>query len=267
MAVNNLWFLYRQGSLDTPEQLLHWYEQRFKNDRNVFYLVVLALFIGDPSLWFDITHLDLIWVLTRLMIVVAVIALLIYSYFNNDIMWGYMTRRDEKIFDRLEDLAEIPVRVELASEFRYRKLLLGENDLVIVISQSGETADTLAALREAKEHGAKTLAVVNVVGSTIAREAQHVLYTLAGPEIAVATTKAYSAQLAAMYVLAVEMARVKGKIDQEGYEYYIRELLALPDKMKRVLEDRDRIQWFAAKYAHAHDIFFIGREGDLLYPF
>ena len=125
----------------------------------------------------------------------------------------------------LEDLAEIPVRVELASEFRYRKLLLGENDLVIVISQSGETADTLAALREAKEHGAKTLAVVNVVGSTIAREAQHVLYTLAGPEIAVATTKAYSAQLAAMYVLAVEMARVKGKIDQEGYEYYIRELL------------------------------------------
>ena len=159
----------------------------------------------------------------------------------------------------LEDLAEVPVRVELASEFRYRKLLLGENDLVIVISQSGETADTLAALREAKERGAKTLAIVNVVGSTIAREAQHVLYTLAGPEIAVATTKAYSAQLATVYVLAVEMARVRGKIDQGAYEYYIRELLALPEKMNRVLEDRDRIQWFAAKYAHAHDIFFIGR--------
>ena len=106
MAVNNLWFLYRQGSLDTPEQLLHWYEKRFKNDRNVFYLVVLALFIGDPSLWFDIINLDRIWVLTRLMTVVAVIALLIYSYFNNDILWGYVTRRDEEIFDRLEDLVE-----------------------------------------------------------------------------------------------------------------------------------------------------------------
>ena len=159
----------------------------------------------------------------------------------------------------LEDLADIPVRVELASEFRYRKLLLGENDLVIVISQSGETADTLAALREAKEHKAKTLAIVNVVGSTIAREAEYVLYTLAGPEIAVATTKAYSAQLAAIYTLAVELAKVKGKIEQDRYDYYIGELLSLPDKMKRVLEDRDRIQWFASKYAHAHDVFFIGR--------
>ncbi|MBQ8076276.1 MAG: glutamine--fructose-6-phosphate transaminase (isomerizing), partial [Oscillospiraceae bacterium] len=159
----------------------------------------------------------------------------------------------------LEDLADIPVRVEMASEFRYRKLLLGENDLVIVISQSGETADTLAALREAKEHKAKTLAIVNVVGSTIAREAEHVLYTLAGPEIAVATTKAYSAQLAAIYALAVELAKVTGKIEQDRYDYYIGELLSLPDKMKRVLEDRDRIQWFASKYAHAHDVFFIGR--------
>ncbi len=106
MAVNNLWFLYRQGSLDMPEQLLHCYEKRFKNDRNVFYLVVLALFIGDPSLWFDITHLDRIWALTRVMIVVAMIALLIYSYFNDDILWRYVTRRDEEIFDRLEDLVE-----------------------------------------------------------------------------------------------------------------------------------------------------------------
>lgn len=159
----------------------------------------------------------------------------------------------------IEDLAEVPVRTELASEFRYRKLLLSENDLVIVISQSGETADTLAALRRAKELGARTLAIVNVVGSTIAREADHVLYTFAGPEIAVATTKAYSAQLAAIYVLAVETAQIKKKIGQEHYDTYIQELLALPEKMKRVLEDRERIQWFAAKFAHAHDIFFIGR--------
>ena len=107
MVVNNLWFLLRQGSLDTPELLLHWYEKRYKNDRNVFYLVVLALFIGDPSLWFDITHLDRIWALTRVMIVVAMIALLIYSYFNDDILWRYVTRRDEEIFDRLEDLVEM----------------------------------------------------------------------------------------------------------------------------------------------------------------
>ena len=112
---------------------------------------------------------------------------------------------------------------------------------------------------KAKELGARTLAIVNVVGSTIAREADHVLYTFAGPEIAVATTKAYSAQLAAIYVLAVETAQIKKKIGQEHYDTYIQELLALPEKMKRVLEDRERIQWFAAKFAHAHDIFFIGR--------
>ena len=159
----------------------------------------------------------------------------------------------------IEDLAEIPVRVELASEFRYRKLLLGENALVVVISQSGETADTLAALRESKEQGARTLAIVNVVGSTIAREAEHVLYTMAGPEIAVATTKAYSSQLAAMYVLAVELGRVRGTIDSGKYAYYIQELLALPEKIERTLEDKERIQWFAAKYSNAHDMFFIGR--------
>ena len=131
----------------------------------------------------------------------------------------------------IEDLAEIPVRVELASEFRYRKMPLNKNALVIVISQSGETADTLAALRLAKEKGIKTLAVVNVVGSSIAREADHVLYTLAGPEISVATTKAYSAQLVAVDCLAVQFAFVRGMITEEQYHYYISELLTLPDKI------------------------------------
>ena len=162
----------------------------------------------------------------------------------------------------LEELAEVPVRVELASEFRYRRLLLDENALVIVISQSGETADTLAALREAKRRGVRTLAVVNVVGSTIAREADSVLYTLAGPEIAVATTKAYSAQLMAMYALAVQLAQVRGILTEDEYMGYIDELAALPDKIARVLEDKGRIQWFAAKFANARDIFFLGRGAD-----
>lgn len=162
----------------------------------------------------------------------------------------------------LEELAEVPVRVELASEFRYRRLLLDENALVIVISQSGETADTLAALREAKRRGVRTLAVVNVVGSTIAREADNVLYTLAGPEIAVATTKAYSAQLMAMYALAVQLALVRGKLTDDEYMGYIDELAALPGKIARILEDKGRIQWFAAKFANARDIFFLGRGTD-----
>ena len=159
----------------------------------------------------------------------------------------------------MEDLAKIPVRVELASEFRYRKPLIAKDTLAIVVSQSGETADSLAALREAKDLGAKTLAVVNVVGSSIAREADNVFYTLAGPEIAVATTKAYSTQLIAGYLLAVEFAKVRGQISAEEYARLIAELLALPEKMKRVLEDKERIQWFAAKFANAKDIFFIGR--------
>ena len=159
----------------------------------------------------------------------------------------------------IEDLVQIPVRVELASEFRYRRLLLGKDALVIVISQSGETADSLAALREAKERGIRTLAVVNVVGSTIAREADSVLYTLAGPEIAVATTKAYSTQLVAMYCLAVQAGYARGTVDDETYARYISELTALPEKITRALEDKERIQWFAAKYANAHDMFFIGR--------
>ncbi len=159
----------------------------------------------------------------------------------------------------IEDLAALPVRVELASEFRYRKTLLNEGSLVIVVSQSGETADSLAALRKAKEQGVPTLAIVNVVGSTIAREADHVLYTLAGPEIAVATTKAYSAQLAAMYAFAAELAQVKGTMDRDRYAAFLEELSALPDKMERALENKERIQWFASKHANARDIFFIGR--------
>ncbi len=159
----------------------------------------------------------------------------------------------------IEDLARIPVRVELASEFRYRTLLLDEHDLVIIVSQSGETADSLAALRESKEHGARTLAIVNVVGSTIAREADHVFYTLAGPEISVATTKAYSTQLAAMYMLGVQFALVRGCIDEDRYTRLVAELMTLPDKVEKMLEDKERIQWFASKQANAHDAFFIGR--------
>ena len=159
----------------------------------------------------------------------------------------------------IEDMAGVSVRVELASEFRYRSLPMNQNTLVIVISQSGETADSLAALRLAKEKGAETLAVVNVVGSTIAREADHVLYTLAGPEIAVATTKAYSAQLVALDALAVQMALVKGTVSAEQYSHLIEELIGIPDKITRVLEDKERLQWFSSKIANAHDIFFIGR--------
>ena len=159
----------------------------------------------------------------------------------------------------MEDLARIPVRVELASEFRYRRPILNKNDLFIVVSQSGETADTLAGLRLAKEQGVKTLGIVNVVGSSIAREADNVFYTLAGPEIAVATTKAYSAQLISGYMLSIEFARVRGEITEEQYTGYITELQTIPDKIGRILEDKERIQWFAAKQANAQDIFFVGR--------
>lgn len=159
----------------------------------------------------------------------------------------------------IEDLAQIPVRVELASEFRYRRLLLDEKGLVIVISQSGETADSLAALRAAKAVGVKTLGIVNVVGSSIAREADNVFYTLAGPEIAVATTKAYSTQLIASYILAVQFAKVREAIDAEQYSSLITELTTIPGKMQSIIEDKERIQWFAAKQAAARDVFFIGR--------
>ena len=158
-----------------------------------------------------------------------------------------------------EDLAELPVRVELASEFRYRRMPLDSNALVVIISQSGETADSLAALREAKTKGLKTMGIVNVVGSSIAREADRVFYTLAGPEIAVATTKAYSAQLIACDTLAVQFGKVRGKLTEEQYGELIAKLRLLPEKMSRLLEEKERIQWFAAKFASAKDVFFVGR--------
>ncbi|MBR2737202.1 MAG: glutamine--fructose-6-phosphate transaminase (isomerizing) [Lachnospiraceae bacterium] len=162
----------------------------------------------------------------------------------------------------IEDLADIPVETDLASEFRYRNPRFAKNSLMIVISQSGETADTLAALRMAKERGVPVLAVVNVVGSSIARECDYCMYTYAGPEIAVATTKAYSAQLVSIYMLAVRLGRLRGVLDEETYAADIAEMTALPDKMERVLEDKERIQWFASKFANAHDIFFVGRGAD-----
>ena len=162
----------------------------------------------------------------------------------------------------MEDLARVPVRVEVASEFRYRKPILDPHGLVIVVSQSGETADTLAALREAKEQGVKTLGIVNVVGSSIAREADSVFYTLAGPEISVATTKAYSAQLIAGYVLSVQFAKVLGKITEEQYSDYIEQLHTIPEKIEKIIEDKERLQWFASKQVNAKDIFFIGRGVD-----
>ena len=159
----------------------------------------------------------------------------------------------------IESMTRIPVRTDLASEFRYRDPILNNKDLVVIISQSGETADSLAALREAKNRSVRTLGIVNVIGSSIAREADHVIYTMAGPEIAVATTKAYSAQLIVIYALAIETAYVRGCIDEDTYNGMLAELETLPAKMERVLEDKERIQWFAAKYANAKDMFFIGR--------
>ena len=159
----------------------------------------------------------------------------------------------------IEGLAKIPVEVDLASEFRYRNPILAEKSLVIVVSQSGETADSLAALRLAKERGVPVIGIVNVVGSSIARESDYILYTYAGPEISVATTKAYSTQLIAVYLLAIQTAKVRGVIDEERYADLLKEMETLPDKIQKTLDDKERIQWFAAKYANAKDIFFIGR--------
>ena len=159
----------------------------------------------------------------------------------------------------MEELADIPVEVDLASEFRYRNPKLMKDSMVIVVSQSGETADSLAALRLAKEKGVPVLGIVNVVGSSIARESDHILYTYAGPEISVATTKAYSTQLIAVYLLAIQAAFAKGLISEERYGELIAELGRLPEKIQKTLDDKERIQWFASKYANAKDIFFIGR--------
>ncbi len=159
----------------------------------------------------------------------------------------------------IESLARVPVEVDVASEFRYRDPVLEPDSLAIIISQSGETADTLAALRLCKDRDVRTIGIVNVVGSSIAREADATLYTWAGPEIAVATTKAYSTQLAACYLLAIAFGQVRGVLDDDRAAALVTELQALPDKIEKTLADKERIQWFASKYANAHDVFFIGR--------
>ncbi len=159
----------------------------------------------------------------------------------------------------LESMTRIPVTVELASEFRYRDPIVAPDTLAIVISQSGETADSLAALREARERGAKVLGVVNVVGSSIAREADACIYTWAGPEISVATTKAYTTQMVVMYMIGMVLAEAKGMLGAERYQELLAELQSLPEKIERILNEKERIQWFANKYASAQDIFFIGR--------
>lgn len=161
-----------------------------------------------------------------------------------------------------EGLARIPAEVDLASEFRYRDPILDEKTLVVIISQSGETADSLAALREAKRKGARVLGIVNVVGSSIAREADNVMYTWAGPEIAVATTKAYSAQLIALYLLAMKFAYDRGELDEAGLGEMIEEMKALPAQVEMALNNRERIQRFANRYLAAKSIFFIGRGVD-----
>ena len=162
----------------------------------------------------------------------------------------------------IEDLAGIPVRVELASEFRYRKPLLDPDGLAVIISQSGETLDTMAALREAKRRGGRTLAVVNVVGSSIAREADDVLYTWAGPEIAVATTKAYSTQLVLMDLIALYLGDLLGTIEKTEYDTILHELEALPEKLERVLASIEDVKYFASRYFNHDSIFFIGRNLD-----
>ena len=162
----------------------------------------------------------------------------------------------------IEGIARVPVEVDLASEFRYRNPILEEGAMVVVISQSGETADTLQALRQAKERGFKVLGIVNVVGSSIAREADNVMYTWAGPEIAVATTKAYSAQLVSLYLLALKFAMVKGSINQKDLQGYIEDIKKLPDQIELLMNNKERIQRFANRYIAAKDVFFIGRGVD-----
>lgn len=159
----------------------------------------------------------------------------------------------------IEALSRISVEVDLASEFRYRNPILEDNTLAIIISQSGETADTLAAMREAKRHGVRTLAIVNVVGSSIAREADDVLYTWAGPEIAVATTKGYTSQLSALYLLALHFGKIREKISRSDYLEMIQELKSLPDKIEQMLQDKEKIQYLANQYIGLKDVFFLGR--------
>lgn len=159
----------------------------------------------------------------------------------------------------IEKLARIPVETDLASEFRYRDPIIGDKDLAIIISQSGETIDTLFALREAKKKGAKVLSIVNVVGSSIARESDQVLYTWAGPEIAVASTKAYNAQLSALALIALDFAYKRGTMDQASVKAVIDGLKKIPDAVEKILSDRENIQKFASRHYNARSIFFIGR--------
>ena len=159
----------------------------------------------------------------------------------------------------LEGMARIPVEVDLASEYRYRDPLIEDGTLIVIISQSGETADSLAALRDSRERGAKVLGIVNVVGSSIAREADNVMYTWAGPEIAVATTKAYSCQLIALYLLAMKFAQVRGTVTDVELAQYMEDLKRIPDQVEMLLNNKNRIQKFANRYLAARDVFFIGR--------
>ena len=159
----------------------------------------------------------------------------------------------------MEGMARIPVETDLASEFRYRDPIMGDGTLVVIISQSGETADSLAALREAKQRGAKVLGIVNVVGSSIAREADNVMYTWAGPEIAVATTKAYSTQLIAQYLLAMKFAKVRGTVSQNDFDAMIQSLERLPEQISLLLSHKENVQRFANRYLAAEHVFFIGR--------
>ena len=161
-----------------------------------------------------------------------------------------------------ERLLRRPVQVDLASEFRYSDPLVDEHSLVVVISQSGETLDTMAAMREAKRRGARTLAIVNVVGSSIAREADDVLYTWAGPEIAVATTKAYSTQLVLMDLIGLYLADLLGTVEKSEYDAILAEVQALPEKLQRFLDHFEDVQYFASRYFNHNSIFFIGRNLD-----
>ncbi len=161
-----------------------------------------------------------------------------------------------------EKLARIPVEVDVASEFRYRQPIIDDKVLVLIISQSGETADTLAALREAKRLGARTLSIVNVVGSSIANDSDDVIYTWAGPEIAVATTKAYSTQLAVVYLLAIYFADKLGNLTEEEYAYTVAQLQILPEKIAEILSDKEHIQYLASQFFNVKDVFFIGRNLD-----
>lgn len=162
----------------------------------------------------------------------------------------------------IEKMCRIPVEVQVASEFRYCDPIIGKNDLVIVISQSGETADTLAALKEAKNHGARILSIVNVVGSAIANASDDVLYTWAGPEIAVATTKAYSTQLAVIYLISTYMAEKLGMLTSGEYAKLVKDIESLPDKVAEVLTSKENVQYLASKFYNCHSIFFIGRNLD-----